>query len=430
MTTRDDTRHETLRTVLTRLARSGVLPLAPPAADFRRQGVNGRLRKAVRAEVQAYSGSGNPDVLPGLDAHIAEHLEEIARLCQGGDPGDFASVTAYARKCAEQRFPLEAALHCYQCLHGTVADWLCHAVAAACPDDGETAAAGAAGFALAYFNTVSTILASEYVSHTRMLAEAESDRRTELLAILLSGYDESDGHVSRLLKRSGYLDRRQTYCVAVAQPTNPSEMENPDRAQRIANALSEAVSKTPIRILSGIRNNVVTAVLSDARRQSGWTAPQTNLAERLRTLFLGLGPAVLVGTSTDHPSTAFLPRALNEAMIALEFTTVTKRVVQFADLPLRSLMLHSAGDYVRSAAPGWIGPLVEADARNKGTLLATLRGLADADLNVQKAGRQLGVHPNTIYARLERIRDLTGLDGQRHHDLVELLLAADCWQPG
>jgi sugar diacid utilization regulator len=47
-------------------------------------------------------------------------------------------------------------------------------------------------------------------------------------------------------------------------------------------------------------------------------------------------------------------------------------------------------------------------------------------MNVQKAGRRLGVHPNTVYARLGRIRDLTGLDGQRHHDLVELLLAADC----
>lgn len=427
MTTADDTRHDPLRTALSRLARSGILPLAPPAPDFRGHGVDGRLRQAVRTQVRAYSGSGNPDVLPGLDAHIEEHLEEIARLCQDGEPGDFAFVAAYARTCAEQRFPLEAALHCYQCHHETVADWLCDAVAAARADDRETAAAG---FALAYFNTASTILASEYVAHTRMLAEAESDRRTELLAILLSGYDESDGHVSRLLKRSGYLDRRQTYCVAVAQPINPSEMENPDRAQRIANAMSQAVAATPIRVLSGIRNNVVTAVLSDARRQSGWTAPQTNLAERLRTLFLGLGPAVLVGTSTDHPSTAFLPRALNEAMIALEFATVTRRVVQFADLPLRSLMLHSVGDHVRSAAPAWIGPLVDADARNKGTLLATLRGLADADLNVQKAGRRLGVHPNTVYARLERIRDLTGLDGQRHHDLVELLLAADCWQSG
>ena len=51
--------------------------------------------------------------------------------------------------------------------------------------------------------------------------------------------------------------------------------------------------------------------------------------------------------------------------------------------------------------------------------------MADADMNVQKAARLLGKHPNTVYTRIERIRELTGLDGQRYHDLTELLLAAD-----
>jgi sugar diacid utilization regulator len=172
----------------------------------------------------------------------------------------------------------------------------------------------------------------------------------------------------------------------------------------------------------------VTAVLSDSRRQSGWTAPQTKLAERLRPLLLGLGPAVIVGTSTDQPSTSHLPRALLEATIALDFASVSNRVVQFSDLPIRSLMLHRGGDYVRSVAPPWARALIDADTKAKGSLVRTLRVLADTDLNVQKAGRELSAHPNTIYARLGRIKELTGLDGQHHHDLVELLLAADCWQ--
>ena len=292
----------------------------------------------------------------------------------------------------------------------------------------ESAVSAVADFAIEYTNTISTIMAAEYVAHTRILAEAEGDRRTELLNILLSGYDESDARVARLLKRAGYLEQRQSYCVAVAQSVNPAEMELPERAQRIADAISTAVATTSIRMLVGIRNSVVTAVLSDVRRQSGWTAPQTNLAERLHPLLLGLGPAVLVGTSTDQPSTSFLPRALQEATMALDFASVTRRVVQFADLPIRSLMLHRGGDYVRSVAPPWVSALVNADEKAKGSLIRTLRGLADTDMNVQEAGRRLGVHPNTVYSRIGRIREVTGLDGQRHHDLVELLLAADCWQ--
>jgi sugar diacid utilization regulator len=271
-------------------------------------------------------------------------------------------------------------------------------------------------------------MAAEYVAQTRILAEVAGDRRTELLNTLLSGYDESDAKSARLLKRAGYLEQRHSYCVVVAQAINPAEMELPDRAQRILNAISSIVATTAIRMLAGVRNNVVTAVLSDVRRQSGWTAPQANLASRLEPLLLALGPAVVVGISSDQPSTSFLPRALQEATIALDFASVSRRVTQFAALPLRSLMLHRGGEYVRSVAPSWISSFVEADRKAKGSLIGTLRALADTDLNVQEAGRQLNVHPNTVYARLGRIKDMSGLDGQRHHDLVELLLAADCWQ--
>ena len=129
--------------------------------------------------------------------------------------------------------------------------------------------------------------------------------------------------------------------------------------------------------------------------------------------------------STDHPSTSFLPRALHEATIALDFASVTKRVVKFADLPIRDLLLHRGRDYVQSAPPNWIAALVNADVNAGGSLIQTLRAIADADMNVQKAARLLGKHPNTVYTRIERIKELTGLDGQRYHDLTELLLAAD-----
>ena len=417
-----------MRSALSALVKTGVIPHASPSLEKSMQVTGIALREAVLAEVQAFSNSGNPAILPSLEVHGREHIEEIWRLLGGGQVGDFEFVKAQAHRRAEQRFPLDATLHAYRCGHRVLSHWLRDAAIATNLKGIELAIAAVADFAIEYTNTISTIIASEYVSHTRVLAEAESDRRSELLNILLSGYDEADGRAARLLKRAGYLEQQQAYCVVVAQSTNPSEMEHPERAQRIVTAMSSVVAATSIRLLAGIRNNVVTAVLSASRRQSGWTSPQTNLAERLRSVLLNLGPAVLVGTSTDQPSTSFLPRALHEATIALDFASVTNRVVQFSDLPIRSLMLHSGGGYVRSAAPIWISPLVDADEISKGALVGTLRALADADLNVQKAGRHLGVHPNTVYARMNRIRELTGRDGQRYHDLVELLLAVDCWK--
>ncbi|MGI9417266.1 MAG: PucR family transcriptional regulator [Geminicoccaceae bacterium] len=420
--------HRALRQALALLRETGVVPNAARALGDAMEGAGTALRELILEEVPAFQASGNPEILPGLGQHVGDHIAEIRRLLGGGEVGDFDFVRTQALLRAEQRFPLEATLHAYRCGHKTLSRWLRDAAMAADPESHELAVSAVADFAIEYTNAVSTIATSAYVAQTRLLAEAEGDLRTELLGILLSGYDESDGRVARLLKRAGYLEQRQSYCVVAAQPVNASEMENPARVQRIVSAISDAVADTALRTLAGTRNSLVIAVLSARRRQSGWTAAEAGLAERLSSLLQVLGPAVRIGISADHPSTSFVPKALHEATIALDFADVTHRVVRFTDLPVRGLLVHRGADYVQSAPPGWSAALIDADVRTSGATVQTLRAIADADMNIQKAARLIGKHPNTIYARIERIKDITGLDGQRYHDLTELLLAVDCSQ--
>lgn len=418
--------HGAVRQALALLVKTGVVPKAAAFLDRAMDDVGMALRDAVLAEVPAFQTSGNPAILPGLSEHVGDHLQEIRRLFAGGEIGDFAFVKSHAQLRAEQHFPLEVTLHAYRCGHRGLSRWMREAALAAGPEDQEQVVSAVADFAIEYTNTISTIATSEYVAETRKLAEAAGDLRTELLSILLSGYDESDGRVTRLLKRAGHLEQRQSYAVVVAQSANASEMESPPRAQRIIDALSDAVAATSIRALCGIRGNLVVAVLSASRRQSGWTPAEAGLAGRISSMLQVLGPAVLIGLSADHPSTSFVPKALQEATIALEFAGVAKRVVSFAELPIRALLVHRGADYVQSAAPDWIDAFISADTRSSGALAETLCAIADADMKIQKAARLLGNHPNTVYHRIERIKDLTGLDGQRYHELTELLLATDC----
>ncbi len=418
--------HPALKQALAALLDGGFIP--PVAAMLNRtiRDVGPALRAAVLAEVPAFSSSGNPEVLGHLERHIAEHLAEISRLLGSGGIGDFEFVGVHARHRAEQRFPLEATLHAYRCGHKILSRWIRDAAASMAPAIVERAATAIADFAIEYTNTISTILTAEYVAHTRLIAEAEGDSRSELLNMLVSGFDESDGRIARQLKRAGYYQQRQSYCVALAQSTDPQQMENAARAQRIAEAVAKAVAALRIRTLMGIRNNVVTAVFSDTRRMSGWTAPQSKLAGRVAPALLVLGPAVLIGVSNDQPSTGFIPKAYREASVALDLASVTERVVQFAELPIRRLVLHRAGEQLQSALPPWTAELFDADAKAHGSLVDTLHAYANADMNVLKAARSLKVHPNTVYTRLLRINSLTGLRSQRYHDLTEMLLAAEC----
>lgn len=440
-----------LRQALARLAQLGAVPHAAAALGSGAREAATRVRDAVLAEVPAFSTSQNPEVRPDLERHAGELAAELQRLFDAGSPDSLGFVRVHARSRAAQRFPLEALLRAYRCAHKVWLPWLLDAALtaaakghagtratrstqapkappgprrqAANPTDLATAVAD---FATEFTSAIGIVAAAEYVAHTRVLAEAEGDRRTELLGILVSGYDEADARVARLLKRAGYLEQRLSFCVALAQSTDPLEMDNPARAQRIVQALTDAVAALSVRALVGVRGNVVVALYSDLRRTSGWTAPQAKLADRLRAPLLTLGPAVLVGLSTDQPSTSFIPRGLHEATVALDFANVAERVVPFSALPIRRLLIHRGAEYVQSALPSWWAALREADAKGDGALVKTLRGLADADMNVQRAARELRVHANTLYARLERIRELTGLDAQRFHDLTHLLLAADC----
>lgn len=412
--------------LLADLARLGVVPRAGDHLKKTATTAAATLRDTILAEEPAFRASGNPELLPEVGRHVGAQVEELRRLFDGGQAGEFTFVRDLSRALAEQRFPLEALLHSYRIGHRVLSHWLRDSALAAAPSRVDEAISAVADFAIAYTEAISTVATSEYVAHTRRIAEAAGDLKTELLTTLLSGYDESDQRVALILKRAGYLEQRQTYCVAVVQSVNPIEMESSARAQRIIASLADAVAPTSIRLLAGIRNHLVVAVLSDKRRQSGWTSPQADLADRLLPRLATRGTSVLTGLSADHPSTAFIPKALQEATLALDLASLGNRVVRFLDLSPRDLLVHH-GRPLLPAPPVWAAALFAADQKAEGALVATLRALADADMNVQAASRRLGRHPNTIAMRLTRIRDLTGRDGQRYHDLTELLLVIDCF---
>ena len=183
-----------------------------------------------------------------------------------------------------------------------------------------------------------------------------------------------------------------------------------------------------VRILTGIRDNLVVAVVSGTRRLSGWTAPQSLLADRLMPQLRMVGPAALIGMSNDVPSTSHIPRASTQARLALDFASFGERVVPYSSLSLKQLLVAQARDGMVSTLPAWLDAFASADERARGRLGDTLRAYADADMNVLRTAKRLDIHPNTIYARAQKIQDITGKNLLSYHDLTELLLATECRQ--
>ncbi|MDH3439487.1 MAG: hypothetical protein OEM63_01950, partial [Gammaproteobacteria bacterium] len=292
------------------LRAAGVVPAVSDALRASQAETLVRLLDMTTAGVSAYSETGNPDILPELRDHLDAQLDAVCLLLGDKWAADFSFVKSHAERRAEQKFPLDALLQSYRFLHKILSSWIRDAARETAADDAHVrrVVAAATDFTIEYTGTVGSLATSSYVNRTRRLAEAEGDRRTALLNTLLDGYDESDQRAARLLRRSGYLEQRQSYCVAVARSVNPAEMESTARAQRMADAIAAELDSTPIRTIVGIRDLHVVIVMSATRRMSGWTSPQSLLAERAYRHLRKIGPAALIGLSNDAPSTSHIPR--------------------------------------------------------------------------------------------------------------------------
>ncbi len=417
-----------LQNSLAALRRLGVSPAVAGCLAEKLQKTATELQASVVSEIEAFTESGNPDVLPQLQSHIDDHLAEIHRLLGGARVAQLDFVRRHAARLADQRFPLEAMLHAYRVGLRVIGQWLRVATVETMESSNDTVTA-VTDFTIEYVNRVSTVATSEYVRRTRELSEREADRRSQLLSLLLEGYDESDGRVTKLLRDAGYLDQRQSFCIVLARSVDAREMHIPARANRLLVACRKTLGDAQLRTLLGFHEHRVVAIVSATRRLSGWTVPQTMLCGRLSESMLSLGNSILVGVSSDMASTAAIPKALREAEQALEVASPGQRVLSYSEIPLRKLLLHAARGKPRTALPEWAELLKRADDHSNGKLISTLRAYADSDMNVLRTAKSLNLHANTVYARMEKVRKLTLQEPLTFRGLDELLLAVD-WMSG
>ncbi|MHC1559095.1 helix-turn-helix domain-containing protein [Actinomycetospora sp. C-140] len=125
------------------------------------------------------------------------------------------------------------------------------------------------------------------------------------------------------------------------------------------------------------------------------------------------------GVSRAHDDVDALPAAFNEAQTALSASHRLGggTVSLYEELGVVRLLLGSGSDPdLQTFIDDVTGPLVAYDRENDGALVRTLRAFFDADCSQRVAAEKLFVHHKTLRYRLERIKQLTGLDLARHDD--------------
>jgi hypothetical protein len=158
-----------------------------------------------------------------------------------------------------------------------------------------------------------------------------------------------------------------------------------------------------------------THVLLPGRDPELATAAALDLAERLAPFAL----------TPFEPRPERLGAALREAGLAAG--VLREGAATAADLHAGSyrLLVRLAAEHpdeVRRFHAGTIGPLTDYDGRHGTEIVDTLRAYVAHDCNMNATATAIFAHRHTVAYRLERVRELTGLDPLRHDGREQLSL--------
>lgn len=133
-----------------------------------------------------------------------------------------------------------------------------------------------------------------------------------------------------------------------------------------------------------------------------------------------------VGVSPSVPGLGQLDIAYRWARLAARTLPAGGAAVADLDDRLPEVLLAEAADLVPRLRRAALGDLLDLPAAERGTLLATLRAVLDADGSPSHAATALYCHRNTVTYRLARLESLTGrrLADARDRLLLGLALVA------
>jgi DNA-binding PucR family transcriptional regulator len=203
--------------------------------------------------------------------------------------------------------------------------------------------------------------------------------------------------------------------VARARPQTPTEEGWRARVRAVAERGVRATASRSIAALSEREGAAGAEVLLLV--PGGEEALAARAADAvLRELQVGLsGYTFAVGRSRIAEDPADLPRAASEALLAANVAEGSEQegALAFEQTGAYRLLLSTMSENPRELQRFYaetVEPLVAYDEQYETDLVQTLETFLDADGNVAGTAQRLFTHRHTIYYRLERVRELSGLD--------------------
>jgi sugar diacid utilization regulator len=260
-----------------------------------------------------------------------------------------------------------------------------------------------------------TLIASE-VQRIRAPERASESAASEFLrAVLNRELQGRDELIANARELSLDIEAGASMIVARAHPQSPTEEGWRSRVRAIAERGARAVANRSIAALTEREHVTGAEVLLLV--PGGEELVSSRACEAvLRELQAALpGFTFALGRSRIAEDPIDLPRAASEALLAANVAEGDSDgpALAFEQTGAYRLLLSTMSDNpaeLRRFYAETVEPLVAYDEQYETDLVRTLETFLEADGNVAGTAQRLFTHRHTVYYRLERVRELSGLD--------------------
>jgi len=136
-----------------------------------------------------------------------------------------------------------------------------------------------------------------------------------------------------------------------------------------------------------------------------------------------------LGIGRSYP-VAELNSSFNEARVALTIPRLMGKksfIQHFSDMGIYSFVFSQSPENIKAYCQKYLGQLIGENGDADSTLLPTLRTLLDTGFSMKTTAEILHIHVNTLYYRINKIKQLLNIDFSRMDNQVELYIAIKVW---
>ncbi len=337
-------------------------------------------------------------------------------------PDPFAFVQAHAVRRARQQFPLAGSLNAYRLAHKAYWEVMRNSAAdAMVPESEKTDCLMILSeFLLEFFDRISGIMTDAYIAEEKRMIARSTRAHVALIEDLLHGRQPGDLEAQGLSERCG-MHSGSPIAVVIGRISHSGNgrFHGAGKLERLSGFFHRALSPLAFGRLIDIRKDEVLAILT-AGAQTSKRVRQA-FAAIAAELKAELNDLARIGISLDATEIAALPQGYQEAERAVEFAKANRPILHFADIDLMEFLVRRPDAAALRLIPDWAVRFMDADSGKSGELTRTINEFADCNFNVKRTARHLDLHTNTVYFRLNRIRELTGIDPRSYSGLSLLL---------